>query len=59
MIEYQICKEFPALDPWRVDEQTFHNVIMLFASTMKVTKNVRKLTDPNRKIMKKAGDDWF
>lgn len=59
MIEHNLCKEYPALTPWELDNETFHRVIKLFVDVKKMRGTVQKATDPDRPIKKKAGDDWF
>jgi hypothetical protein len=62
-MEYNLCKEFPAMTPMQVDDMTFHDVIRLYSRIRKVQirddeiKDI--LTNPNRVIRRPAGDDWF
>ena len=62
-IEYNICKEFPAMSPIQVDEMTFHDVIRLYSKIRRLQireEDVQDiLTNPNRKVMVPAGDKWF
>ena len=58
-INYQLCKEYPALTPWDIDNRSYHDVIILYGETRVVQIRTKKLTDPNRVIRRKAGDDWF
>lgn len=58
-INYQLCKEFPALDPWAVDHRSYHDVMHLYAEIRGLQIREKKQRDPNRVIRKKAGDDWF
>lgn len=63
LINYQLCKEFPALSPYDVDDKTFHAVIKLYSEVRTMQMNEEGLRDrinnPNRVIRKPAGDDWF
>ena len=66
IIAYQLCKEFPALSPYDIDEKRFRDVIKLYSDvrTMqiresKIQKEIEKANDPNRIIRRPAGDDWF
>lgn len=62
-IEYNLCKEFPAMSPPMVDEMTFHDVIRLYAKVRRIQLRDEEihdiLTNPNHVIRRKAGDDWF
>lgn len=58
-IVYNLCKEFPALDPFHVEGKPFHDVIVLYSDILRMRRTEKKQTDPDRVIRKKAGDDWF
>ena len=58
-IEYQLTKEFPALSPFDVEEETFFRVIDLLSDTRKLQMRQKKESDPNRVIKRPAGDNWF
>lgn len=61
-LSYQLCKEFPALTPYDVDEKAYCKVIELYADirAMQIRENKeKKKDDPNRIIRRPAGDDWF
>ena len=63
MINYQLCKEFPALSPYEVDDRTYCSVIKLYAEVrqmqMNEEKHEEKINDPNRVIRVPAPDTWF
>ena len=63
MLNYQLCKEFPALTPYEVDEKPYHEVIELYSEVRTLQMNQEKrnpITDNGTKIIRrKAGDDWF
>ena len=56
---YTLCKEFQALTPYEVEDRAFVDVIKLFADTRRMQIRRKKESDPNRIIMRKAGDNWF
>jgi len=58
-INYQLCKEFPALTPYEIDDRTFVEVIDLYADVRALQIREEKLNDPNRVIRRPAGDKWF
>lgn len=63
-IEYQLCKEFPALHPWEVEIRKFREVIRLFAETKTVQMATAKEIKSRRSgddvvIRRPAGDSWF
>lgn len=58
-IEYNLCKEFPALSPWEIDDRSYHKVIRLYADTRRVQIHDQELSDPDRVIRRRAGDNWF
>lgn len=62
-IEYNLCKEFPAMTPMQVDEMAFHDVIRLYSKvrTYQIREEEIKdiLTNPNRVIRRPAGNNWF
>lgn len=51
------------MTPMQVDDMAFHNVIRLFSKVRMVQIREEEiqdiLTNPNRVIRRKAGDDWF
>lgn len=63
LINYQLCKEFPALSPYDVDDKSFHAVIKLYSEVRIMQMNEEGLQEkennPNRVIRKPAGDNWF
>lgn len=54
-----MCKEFPALDPFSLEEKPFHGVILLYGDVIKTKQTETSRKDPDRVIRKPAGDDWF
>lgn len=58
-IMYTLCKEFQALTPYEVEDRAFVDVIKLFADTRRMQIRRKKESDPNRIIMRPAGDSWF
>jgi hypothetical protein len=59
VIEYSLSKEYPALSPFDIEDRAFFSVIDLFIDTRRMQISEKKRNDPNRIIMKPAGDDWF
>ena len=63
MLNYQLCKEFPALTPYDVDEKPFSDVIDLYSDVRTLQINAEKrnpsVSNGPRIIRRKAGDDWF
>lgn len=61
MINHQLCKEYPALNPYDVDEKSYDMVIDLYSDVRKLQLKTKVNTDDkgDRVIRKKAGDDWF
>lgn len=51
--------EYTALSPYEIDEKPFFEVIELFGETRQMQIREKILSDPNRIIRRKAGDDWF
>jgi hypothetical protein len=51
------------MTPIQIDEMTFHDVIRLYSKVRMVQIRDEEihdiLTNPNRVIRRKAGDDWF
>ena len=58
-LEYNLCKEFPALSPFDIEVKTYHEVIKLYADMRRIQIHEKDLKDPNRVIRVRAGDDWF
>lgn len=58
-IEHSLSKEYPAFTPFDIEEEPFFRIIDLFSDTRKLQIRVKKESDPNRVIRRKAGDDWF
>ena len=61
MINHQLCKEYPALSPYDVDEKPYATVIDLYSDVRKMQLASEKNVTPqgNKIIRRKAGDDWF
>ena len=63
MINYQLCKEFPAFTPYEIDDTSFHSVIKLDSDvrTMQIQneKIEKQINDPDRVVRRPAGDNWF
>ena len=58
-MSYQLCKEFPALTPYELDNRRFKDVIDLYVDVRQMQIRTKKNSDPNRVIRRPAGDDWF
>ena len=58
-LEYNLCKEFPALSPFDIEARTYHSVMKLYADMRTLQIHDKELKDPNRVIRRRAGDDWF
>lgn len=64
-MSYQLCKEFPALTPYDLDEKQFCKVIDLYSDVRRVQireKKTASLPVPEKKekvIRRPAGDNWF
>lgn len=58
-LNYQLCKEFPALTPYEIDSKPFDKVIELYSDIRTMQLREKKQSDPNRVIRRPAGDDWF
>ena len=58
-IEYALTKEYPALSPFDIEDESFFRIIDLFADTRRIQIHEKKMADPNRVILKPAGDNWF
>jgi hypothetical protein len=60
-LEYNLCKEYPALTPFEIEDTSFFEIIDLFAETRAMQIRLKEITDPNYEqvIRRPAGDDWF
>lgn len=62
-INYQLCKTYPAFNPFQIDAYKYHDVIMLYAETKRVTmeeqKEINKAQGNGKTIRKPANDSWF
>lgn len=62
-LSHSLCKAYPALSPFDVDEKPFGVVISTFGDMITLSNKEAKIekikNDPNYKIMRPAGDDWF
>ena len=60
-----LCKEYPALSPFEIDERRFVDVIDLFADTRRLQiradkeKEFISTPDAEKVIRRPAGDDWY
>lgn len=56
-----MCKEYPALSPYDVDETPYGRVIDLYCDMRKMQIASKKNVNPQGAtvIRRKAGDDWF
>lgn len=59
MVVHQLCKEYPALSPYQLEEKSFCDVIRLYADVRRMQIREKKINDPDRVIRRPAGDDWF
>ena len=65
-LEYQLCKEFPALSPYELEHRTFREVIRLYSrvrdlqirQNKTIDKQIRHAGD-DKVIRRRAGDNWF
>ena len=63
-LEYNLCKEFPALSPFDVDEISFFDVLDLFLKMRKMQIRIQRETEEIRGerdqvIRRPADDSWF
>lgn len=68
-MEYQLCKEFPALSPFEVEKRTFHEIIDLYArlrdmqirQNRQAEKQIRHTGKAGGDVVirRPAGDNWF
>ena len=63
-LNVNLCECFPALDPFRVRAQRFHDVMLIFRRLVGQTKNEKKkgggVTVKNGVIRRPAkNDDWY
>lgn len=57
-INYQLCKEFPALTPYDIEKKTFHDVIRLYSDVRAL--QIRETKEEKAKVIRRpAKDDWF
>ena len=66
LISHQLCKEYPALSPFEVDERRYCDVIRLYADVIGLNTELTKTREVAKKQSKKdeiirrpAGDNWF
>lgn len=66
LISHQLCKEYPALSPFAVDEQRYCDVIGLYADVIGLNMEINKTREAPKKrpqkdeiIRRPAGDNWF
>ena len=68
-VEYQLCKEFPALSPFDIEKRTFHEIINLYArlrdmqirQNRQAEKQIRHTGKAGEDVVirRRAGDNWF
>lgn len=58
-INHQICKEYPALSPYDVNDQKYGAVVQLYCDMRTLQIRQARASDPDRVIRRRAGDDWF
>lgn len=61
-LNYQLCKEFPAMTPYDVEDKPFCRVIELYADVRRVQiKERKKIETPEKEkiIRRPASDNWF
>ncbi len=63
-MQYNLCKEYPALSPFDIDNTAFFDVLDLFARTRKMQIRIQEKIDETREdkvqiIRRPAGDNWF
>lgn len=64
MVNYQICKEFPAFTPFAIENTSFYEVLQLYIDlrTLQIRENDELDTNSsndNKVIRVPAGDNWF
>lgn len=65
MINYQLCKEFPAYTPYMIDESVYSEVIDLYSDLRRLQISEKKNTKVDKHgnvekvIRKRAGNNWF
>lgn len=63
LMSYNLCKEFPAMSPFYLDEKPFCEVVGLYARLrtvqIKEEKEVKKHKQTPEVIRRPAGDNWF
>ena len=63
-MQYNLCKEYPALSPFDIDNTAFFDVLDLFERTRKMQIRIQDKIDEIKEnkvqiIRRPAGDDWF
>lgn len=61
-MSHNLCKEYPALSPFEVDDMSYSDVIDLYSDirTMQISDNKKsKKKETGKKIYVPAGDDWY
>ena len=61
-LEYNLCKEYPAMTPFELENTSFFEVIDLFIDTKKMQMRIEEIREEPKKekvIRRPAGDDWF
>ena len=57
-INDSLCKAYPSLSPFDVDEKRFVDVINLYIDVIKMQKREKARNDPNR-VIRRPATDWF
>ena len=67
LVSYHLCKAYPALDPFRIDDLSFIQVAEVFTSTIRARREpsactnneIRTIRNGEPAILRPAGDNWF
>lgn len=59
MIMLTLTQEFNGLSPFDVYRERYVDVIKMYADVMDMKKEQARLSNPNRVVRRRAGDDWF
>jgi len=58
LINYQLCKEFPAFTPLTINDTAFFRIMNLYYDLRKM--QIRESKKSEKKVIRKpAGDNWF
>jgi hypothetical protein len=56
---FTLTQEFNGLSPFDVYRERYVDVIKMYADLREMKKTEERLTNPNRVVRRRAGDDWF